>query len=228
MDTISLLRGLRFIDSFFPSGGFAFSSGLEAAVQGGAVRDAGELSRYATGYLRGGIGPCDAVAVGIVHRAAVSGLLASAIEADRELDAMKTSRESREASRQMGRQVIRLAADRPVGPAIIRDYWAAVEAGRSPGHLAASLGLTLAVFGWSREEAIAAFLYHSATGLVSAAIKLLPIGQREAQRLLEEWLPTIETLSREAESRRGLMSWAPVQSIYQMRHSRLTTRLFRS
>ena len=35
MNTFSLLNGLRFVDSFFPSGGYAFSSGLEAAVQGG-------------------------------------------------------------------------------------------------------------------------------------------------------------------------------------------------
>ncbi|NOS81827.1 MAG: urease accessory protein UreF, partial [Nitrospira sp.] len=46
MDTSSLLKGLRFVDSFFPSGGYAYSSGLEAAVQGGAVRNAEELSRY--------------------------------------------------------------------------------------------------------------------------------------------------------------------------------------
>jgi urease accessory protein len=37
MNTLALLNGLRFVDSFFPSGGYAFSSGLEAAVQGGAV-----------------------------------------------------------------------------------------------------------------------------------------------------------------------------------------------
>ena len=47
MDTLSLLNGLRFVDSFFPSGGYAFSSGLEAAVQGGAIRNA----RHAAGGL---------------------------------------------------------------------------------------------------------------------------------------------------------------------------------
>ena len=30
MNTRSLLTGLRFVDSFFPSGGYAYSSGLEA------------------------------------------------------------------------------------------------------------------------------------------------------------------------------------------------------
>ena len=43
MNTRSLLTGLRFVDSFFPSGGYAYSSGLEAAVQGGAVKTADDL-----------------------------------------------------------------------------------------------------------------------------------------------------------------------------------------
>ena len=51
MNTSSLLKGLRFVDSFFPSGGYAFSSGLEAAVQGGAVRNAEDLSRYVVELL---------------------------------------------------------------------------------------------------------------------------------------------------------------------------------
>ena len=52
MDTLGLLHGLRFIDSFFPSGGYAFSSGLEAAVQQGAVRDAEDFREYVEEMLR--------------------------------------------------------------------------------------------------------------------------------------------------------------------------------
>ncbi|MES4785871.1 MAG: urease accessory protein UreF, partial [Nitrospiraceae bacterium] len=73
-----------------------------------------------------------------------------------------------------------------------------------------------------------AFLYQSAVGLVSAALKLLPIGQREAQQLLHEWTPLIEELRRRAVSQNLMMSWTPVEDIYAMNHSRLATRLFRS
>ena len=228
MDTLSLLHGLRFVDSFFPSGGYAFSSGLEAAVQGGAVRNAEELSRYVAESLMTGIGEREAVAAGFAHDSFVSGILDIGLKADRELDVMKLGRESRTASRQMGRQVIRLAAEQNDRHLLIDDYLAAVEAEQTPGHLAVSLGLTLAAAGWSKEDTIAAFLYQAATGFVAAAMKLMPIGQREGQRLLENWIEVIERVSQQAAHQRELRSWSPVQDIYAMRHSRLESRLFRS
>lgn len=228
MNTLSLLKGLRFVDSFFPSGGYAFSSGLEAAVQGGAVRNTEELSRYVIESLATGMGERDAVAVGLAHDAHASGSLEIAFNVDRELEAMKLGRESRIASRQMGRQVMRLAANQLARQPLIEDYLAAVEAEQTPGHLAVSLGLTLAAAGWSKEDTIAAFLYHTATGYVAAAMKLLPIGQREGQRLLESWLEVIERVSLNASHQQVLQSWSPIQDIYAMRHSRLESRLFRS
>ena len=228
MNTRSLLTGLRFVDSFFPSGGYAFSSGLEAAVQGGAVQNAEQLSRYVVEFLTTGMGEREAVAVGLAHEAYVSGSLEIAIKADRELEAMKLGLESRTASRQMGRQVIRLAADQQARHSLIEDYLAAVETERTPGHLAVSFGLTLAATGWSKEDAIAAFLYQAATGFVAAAMKLMPLGQREGQRLLESWTEVIERISHNAAHRQVLQSWSPVQDIYAMKHSRLESRLFRS
>jgi urease accessory protein len=228
MNTFSLLKGLRFVDSFFPSGGYAFSSGLEAAVQGGAVRNAEELSRYVVESLTTGMGEREAVTVGIAHEAYVSGVPETAFNADRELEAMKLGRESRTASQQMGRQVVRLAADQLARQPLIEDYLAAVEAEQTPGHLAVSLGLTLAAAGWSKEDSIAAFLYQTATGYIAAAMKLLPLGQREGQRLLESWLEVIEPISHKAAHQQVLQSWSPIQDIYAMRHSRLESRLFRS
>jgi urease accessory protein len=227
MDTFSLLHGLRFIDSFFPSGGYAFSAGLEAAVQGGQVTGASDLSRYVEDLLRNGLAGREAVAVGLAHRAILRKTLGPALAADRELEVMKLGRESRLASRQMGRQVIRIAGEQG-SHSILRSFWLEVEEGRSPGHFPVALGLTLGAAGWSREQAIAAFLYQSAIGLVSAALKLLPVGQRDGQRLLESWLPLIGRLSQHAATRTVLRSWAPVHDIYGMRHRRLTMRLFRS
>ena len=228
MDALTLIQGLRFVDSFFPSGGFAYSSGLEAAVQGGAVRTAEDFSKYVEDLLRHGMGRREAVAVAKAWDAQARGLWREVIAADWELDSMKTGRESRLASRQMGRQVIRIAAEQMGGHPILREFHAAVEAERTPSHLAVSLGLVLAASGWSREDAVAAYLYQTATGMMSAALKLLPIGQREGQRLLDGWMPLIAELSGQAQPESSMTSWSPVQDIYAMRHSRLTSRLFRS
>ena len=197
-------------------------------MQGGAVRNAEDLSRYVVELLTTGIGERDAVAVGLAHDAYASGSLEIAFKVDRELEAMKLGRESRAASGQMGRQIIRLAADQHTRQSLIEDYLAAVEAEQTPGHLAVTVGLTLAAAGWSKEDTIAAFLYQAATGFVAAAMKLLPLGQREGQRLLESWLEVIEPISHKAAHQQVLQSWSPIQDIYAMRHSRLESRLFRS
>jgi urease accessory protein len=228
MDTLSLLHGLRFIDTFFPSGGYAYSSGLEAAVQGNQVRNAKDLSSYVEDLFRRGLGRCEAVAVGLGHDAAVSGALQAALGADRELDAMKLSRDARMASRQMGRQVLRSAGEQAEPTSMLRHFVTEVEGDRSPGHLAVSLGLTLGTLKWPRQESVAAFLYHTAVGFVSASLKLLPIGQREGQGTLARWMPLIVEVSRQVEQEKVLTSWSPVQDIYSMRHAHLTTRLFRS
>jgi urease accessory protein len=227
MNSLSLIAGLRFVDSFFPSGGYAFSSGLEAAVQSGAVRDARDLSRHVEDWLRHGIGRCDAVAAARVHQAAADDDLSSVLHIDRALESMKLCRETRLASRQMGRQVVRVAAGQWPGSTLLAAFCDAIESSRTPGHLAVSLALTLQACGWQKRETVAAYLYQSAVGMVSAALKLLPIGQREAQDLLAEWLPLIDELSGAVGSAE-LTSWTPIQDIYAMKHTRLTSRLFRS
>ncbi len=228
MVTASLICGLRFIDSFFPSGGFAYSSGLEAAVQGGKVRTGADLSQYVEDLLRNGMASREGVAVGVAWDAARAAHLSSLVQIDQELDSMKLGRESRLASRQMGRQVLRIAKDTIACPAVFSQFWAKADAGETPGHLPVALGLTLGVCGWTKGDAIAAYLYQTAVGLVSAAMKLLPIGQREGQQLLESRLPDIVRLSQGACEASAMRSWSPVQDIYAMRHSRLVSRLFRS
>lgn len=228
MNTPALLEGLRFVDTFFPSGGYAFSSGLEAAVQGGAVKNSDQFARYIEDLMRGGMSRREVLATKIANLAGAQGVVYPALEIDRRLDATKLSRESRMASRQMGRQVIRVAADQVKAKPILSEYRDEVESDRAPGHLAVTFGLTLGVCGWSPEETAAAFLYQTAVGFVSAAMRLSPIGQHEGQRILSEWLPLIERISREVDLNAGMSSWSPIQDIYSMRHGSLEWRLFRS
>ena len=228
MKTASLLKGLRFVDSFFPSGGFAFSSGLEAAVKDGAVTDGKDFERYVEDLLVQGIGRREAAAVAVAHQAATTGQLAEALAVDQALDALKLGRESRLASRQMGRQVLKVAVEQFAAYRPLREFGGAVGKGRTPGHVAVTMGLTLAACGWSRQDAVAAFLYQTAQGMVSAAMKLLPVGQQQGQQLLAGWSPLIAELSRQVTPQTGLDSWSPVQDIYAMRHARLESRLFRS
>ena len=192
------------------------------------MRNSDQLARYVGDLLRGGMSRREAFAVKWANQAGADGNVSLADEVDRELDATKLSRESRMASRQMGRQVIRMAADQLRTKTVLGEYRDAIESERTPGHLAVCFGLTLGVSGWEPEATVAAFLYQTAVGFVSAAMRLSPIGQHEGQRMLSEWLPLIERISREVEVDTAMSSWSPIQDIYAMRHGRLEWRLFRS
>src|SRR6267142_4313324 len=106
----ALLTLLQFADGLFPAGGFSHSFGLETYVQDGRVRDRRDLEAFIAAHLEGSAGPADAaaaaLAVGLARRADSEDWIAL----DARLDAMKSVPEFRTASRQMGRQALRIAA----------------------------------------------------------------------------------------------------------------------
>src|SRR5919198_5852399 len=158
----TLLAVLQFADGLFPSGGFAHSFGLETYVQAGAVRDGRDLEAFVVAHLEGGLGPADAVAAAVAARLAAGADLQGCTALDEQLDAMKCVPELAAASRQMGRQVARVAA------AVAEDGWlgalaSSVEDGITPGHAAVLFGAVAGRAGADVETAAAAFLYSSVT-----------------------------------------------------------------
>src|SRR5262245_7460969 len=219
-----LLALLQFSDGLFPSGGFAHSLGLETYVQAGRVRDGAGLRTFLGAQLEGSAGPCDAVAVSLAVRATD---LAGWSELDARLDAMKCVPEFRAASRQMGRQTIRAA----LGSAPTLDaLGVAVEAGRTPGHHAVVFGAVVGRAGVSPAAAAAAFLQSTTTLLVNAALRLLPLGQVEGQRILVSMRGRIAVLAERASRAEidDLWSFAPGIERAGLAHAALEARLFRS
>lgn len=229
MDDLSFVRGLAFIDSFFPSGSYAYSYGLEGAVHDGIIKTGRDLEDYLKHWLKEGVSRSDAIAVLHAHHAVQSKEIKKALQADRRLEAMKTCRETRKASRQMGRQVIRIGADR-LGHPLVLTFDSLVEKDETPGHSAVGMGMVLGACGWPSRMTVVAYLYQAVTGWISAALRLLPIGQREGQRLIHSLLPLVNQLSQEVEGLglEEMASWAPLHEIQAMRHARLEVRLFRS
>lgn len=229
MDDLSLLKGLSFVDAFFPGGGYAHSFGLEAAVREGVIPSGEALEAYMAAWLSEAVAPADGVACSAAHRAAGEGNMDRAMEADRQLDAMKICRETRAASRQMGRQVVKTAAER-LGDPLTSEFHRRIENGSAPGHHPIAMGWVLGTCGWTESSAAAAFMYQTAVGAVSAAMRLCPIGQAEGQRILHGLHPLIGRLAGSVRGRGPdeMTAWAPLHEIRSMRQHRLEVRLFRS
>jgi urease accessory protein len=220
---------LQFTDGLFPAGAYAHSFGLEACAQSGEVSDAAGVEGFLRAYLEGCAGPTDAVAMLCARQAAATEDLALCLALDEMLDAMKTPSELRDASRQMGRQTLRVATHLPSHP-LLEEFGKAVAGELTPGHHPIVFGMVGGSLGWNALEMAGAYLYSTSAALVGAALRLLPLGQLAGQRIVWNVRPLIATLAEEAQHKneQDMWSFAPALEIASMQHALLDARLFRS
>jgi len=229
MEENALLSLLQFSDGLFPAGGFAHSFGLESYAQAGKVKTAGEIEGFIQTYLEGSVGPCDAVAVVAALLLGHKDDLDACFSLDALLDAMKPVAEFREASRQMGRQSLRIAVHL-FSSRLLGAVFECAEKDQTPCHHSLAYGLIGSQLGWPAEAAATAYLYATTSLLVGAALRLFPLGQREGQKIVWAMAPTISRLAREAKGKgvNDLWSFVPGIEIAGMKHATLEARLFRS
>jgi urease accessory protein len=86
------------------------------------------------------------------------------------------------------------------------------------------------VLDWTKEAAALAYLHAAAVVVVGSALRLLPVGQLEGQRILSTVRPLLTRLARTASKATSddLWGFAPGIEAASMRHAQLEARLFRS
>lgn len=220
------LGSLQLADSFFPSGGYTLSHGLESYAEAGLLH-AGSLVEIASGMIRYSVGPSDGVAVAVVGRAARCGDLDLIAEADRRLTAVKLAREPRQASMRLGRQLLATARD-VFADEVAAAYLARVKAEDLPGNQAVAMGMLRAALGVPIWEAVAGELYTFATGCAGAALRMTMIDHRQAQRVLQDVQPAIIAATDSAMERSvtEIGGSAPMAEVMAMRHETASLRLF--
>lgn len=230
MRTESFLSLLQFSDGLFPAGAYAHSFGLEYYVQSGLVTDAQGVGEFIQASLEGSVGTADVILMLSALRSVLgAGDLGALFLLDAMAEAMKPAEEMRKASRQMGRQMIRVAAAIS-DHALLRSYFAATESDTTPGHHSVCYGVIGGIHEWSERDAATAYLYSAASAMAGAALRLLPLGQLRGQQLLWKMRAAIARLTAEAVTKTTSEMWSfvPGLEIGSMLHAQLDARLFRS
>jgi urease accessory protein len=224
----SFLSSLQLADSFFPSGLFTLSHGIESFAQAGLL-NAHTLAGIISDLICASVGPSDAAGVAIAMRAAQEGNLTEVARVDQRLTAIKIAREPRETSTRLGRQLLGLSRD-VFESELSGDFLEMVDERVAPGNQAVALALLKVKLGIPVPEAVAGELYSFAASSVGAAVRMSEIDHRNAQRILLLLQPVIERATEDALSRElyELGGSAPFAELMSMRHEEAELRLFSS
>ncbi len=222
------LASLQLSDSFFPSGLFTLSHGIESFAQAGLL-SAQSLAGIVADLVRASVGPSDATAMALALRAASQDDLPTVAAVDRRLTAVKITREPRETSTRLGRQLLGLARE-VFTCELAERYLLLVNEREAPGNQAIALALLKAELGIRPREAVAGELYSFAASCVGAAVRMSEIDHRNAQRILLLLHPVIEAATDDALSRSvaEMGGSAPFVELMSMRHEVAELRLFSS
>ena len=209
-----LLQLLAFMSPAFPVGGFAYSHGLERAIDDGTVTSAGEVREWIESLLVHGSGWNDAV------------LFAQAYDADQaartKIDelalALAASRERALETSDLGQSFAKSAATLSASEAMtFRTYPVVVAAACEKTCIDKCTGLL-------------GYLQAFSNNLIAVAVRLIPLGQTKGLEVMRDLMPVISETAERAltASLDDLGSSTLLSDIAAMKHESQYSRVFRS
>lgn len=225
----ALYRLMTWLSPAFPVGAFTYSHGIEYAVEAGLVSDRGSLTLWVNDILLHGSGGVDATFAGAAWGAVTAGADGDLTRISEYAEAYRGTAEMALESRAQGRAF--LDAVRRAWPHPRLDAWtqelAAAE--RAPAYPVA-VGVAAALAGIPRDLTVTAYLHAVAANLVSAGVRLVPLGQSDGLAVLAALESPVRAAAKDALSRdldhigtaTVMVDWTSMQ------HETQYTRLYRS
>ncbi len=223
LPTVALMAWLT---PSFPVGSFAFSHGIEWAVEAGDVRDATSAADWIGALLAHGGPRNDAIVLANAWQAVTDGDRVALVQSNELALALAGSRERRLETTAQGNAFL----------AAVRAAWCnpgvdvAAKSAESDLAYPVAVAIAAAAHGIPRVATLEAFCLAVVQNLVSATIRLSAIGHSDGQRVIAASLPAALRLAHEAEHLEldDVGGAAFRSDIAALRHETQYTRLFRS
>lgn len=212
MSVPGLMTLVQWLSPAFPTGGFAYSHGLEQVISDGGIRSGAELEAWLADVLRFGAGKQDAI------------LLAAALEPGADADGLAAMSVALQPSAERLREVAEQ------GAAFARTVAALTGAVVVERPLPVAVGVAAAALGVEKREVVALYLHAFASNLVSAAVRFVPLGQNDGQAALSRLHPVIAEVAEAAvaASVDEIGSAALGADLAAMRHEGMDVRIFKT
>lgn len=217
-----LLRLMHLASPTLPVGAFAYSQGLEYAVEAGWVTHAGQAAQWIQGLLSHSMGRFDIPILVRLYDAWENGRQEAFDRWNARLLAGRTTAESQMEERQMGKALLRLLQHlqgRAIDKLTFSDptYTALFAAAAGNWRIAPVSMCNGFAWAWAENQ-------------VAAAVKLVPLGQTQGQQILFDltgMIPNVVAIALER-SDDQIGTSAPLQAMASALHETQHTRLFRS
>jgi urease accessory protein len=213
----------QLVDSASPTGAFAHSLGFETYIERELVSDEESFGIWLGAFIGQQLTYSDGLAIRFLYGGVDVG------ELDTLLSASLLPRQVREAGIKMGLRLLEIGAEVFPSPAL-ELYRDLVTTGRAAGHQPLAFAVVARSLGVPLQEALAAYLFATATSLTQNAVRAIPLGQNAGQRVLrkahDDVAAAIDSIARLALDDFGAVS--PGLEISQMRHERQRARMFMS
>jgi urease accessory protein len=222
----ALYRLLTWLSPSYPLGAFSYSHGLEYAVETGMVQDRDGLQDWAATVIAIGAGRSDGALLAAAWRAASADDHAALDEVAVLAAAWRGTAETALESRAQGAAF--LATTRVAWPHTQLDAVALRHRGEVA--LPVVVGVAAASHGVPLAATLTAYLHAFGATIVSAGVRLIPLGQSDGQRVMAALESAIAVAAADivATPLAEIGTAAPLVDWCSMRHETQYTRLFRS
>ena len=222
----ALYKLMAWLSPSYPVGAFSYSSGIEWAVDVGDIRDVETLRGWLTAVVTEGSGFCDAILFVHAFRAAENAddrVLRDIVEL---AAAFASSKERHLETTAQGRAFVETT--RAAWPCAALDRFTAAW----DGPIAYPVAVAVACAGHAvpLPVALGGYLHAVTANLISAGVRLIPLGQTDGQRLLAQLAPVTAATAEHAlvASLDDIGAATLRADLASMRHETQYTRLFRS
>lgn len=222
------LAVMQLSDSFFPTGLFATSNGLEYLFSKNQIRDSDDLKDLIKINIEQQIGPSDCVSLLNTLENAENGNFEKIIQIDEISFAMKSIKEIRNASINSGIQLIKCVSEFVKDNDIFNQYQNAIKGKKVNGIFPVAFAICCNALKIRKEKSMAMLLYGFTISVVGAALRLGIIQHLEGQKIIHEIKPIIiQTIEKNHnKSISDMWQFTPQLDIVQMSHEKMDSKMF--